>query len=639
MLAGFWKYWRLGTLSAIVLTLVCAALFAYARSTRPRANAYQLATDFPRGPLVYAQFRDLPALIKQWDGSQMKQQYLASANYGEFMRRHIALKLLGRLKAVNDAIGFELDTSVLSSAAESSAAIAVYDIGRLDILFIAPVSNSTLSSMKFIQGKQQFEEMKTADGAIYYRRQVSINHGKQGQALVFASVNGRFILATNEELMVRAITNISGKTVKDSLSDDPSFTALSAIVAPHFATVWADQSKLNSDGYFRRYWLMPGLEKLKGIRACMIDLEQQDKRWIERRDFLTLGKESTQNEATSEKDAQHLLSMIPGDSPYVKVESAGGDSSKIVEMIRNTIEDKQPPTKRGSSRTWSWRSFSEDDFAPPVRNEDQENEESESYSYIGSDYESTIDDPRDARIKATEEPGQNPQIDQLESQFTTIVQQAIGPAHPTTVATVGSPELISTSLFAEFRRAVIVSLRDPANLNRDLLEAAITKTVEGRLTIAAAKPDLKWITRNAQATWSRELVMPVLGWRISYALHGGDLIVSNSSELLASILNTKEMTVALSAPLGSSLSDLTIVRLDKRKQAFDDIVTSIDAESIRSNKQKARSNDGDSGDQSPEFFSGNLSSLLDVTSVVGQVQITRTMTPNHLHEELDFVLK
>ena len=58
------KY-RLRRLTAL-LVLICIALIVYARSTRSGKNAYSLAGDLPRGALVYAQFENLPELIKQW---------------------------------------------------------------------------------------------------------------------------------------------------------------------------------------------------------------------------------------------------------------------------------------------------------------------------------------------------------------------------------------------------------------------------------------------------------------------------------------------------------------------------------------------------------------------------------------------
>src|SRR5450432_2706529 len=115
--------------------IVGAGLIVYSK-TRVSPSPYGLAEDFPRGALVYAQFKDLPALIKQWDGSSLKQQYLGSANYAQFQHRHLALKLVQRWTELNDGLGFQLDTTALGEASEAGAAIAIYDIGRLDLVFI-----------------------------------------------------------------------------------------------------------------------------------------------------------------------------------------------------------------------------------------------------------------------------------------------------------------------------------------------------------------------------------------------------------------------------------------------------------------------------------------------------------------------
>src|SRR5207253_9677882 len=122
-------------LAAIALALLlCLGLIVCAKTSRGHRGAYSLAEDFPRGALVYAQFRDLPALIKQWNESSLKQQYLNSANYSQLQHRHLALKLLARWQEFSDALGFPLDTSIIGEAADSGAACAIYDIGRLDIV-------------------------------------------------------------------------------------------------------------------------------------------------------------------------------------------------------------------------------------------------------------------------------------------------------------------------------------------------------------------------------------------------------------------------------------------------------------------------------------------------------------------------
>ena len=79
-------------ISLILALSICAGLIVYAKS-RSSKHSFELAEDFPRGALVYGQFSDLPQLIKQWDQSRLKQEYLSSANYKQFQHGHLALKV------------------------------------------------------------------------------------------------------------------------------------------------------------------------------------------------------------------------------------------------------------------------------------------------------------------------------------------------------------------------------------------------------------------------------------------------------------------------------------------------------------------------------------------------------------------
>src|SRR6185295_17488015 len=269
------------------LVLICVALIVYARSTRSSKNPYSLAGDLPRGALVYAQFQNLPELIKQWEQSQLKERYLNSTNYQQLQHRHLALKLISRWEEFNNALGFPLDLAILGSSTDGAAAVAVYDIGQLDLLFVAPVSEEKVALSQFFQSKDQFEEAEAPDGTPYYSHTVEADRGRQKQVLAFATVNGRFLLGTNEKLFLRALANIKKRTTNDSIAADPTFKTLSRKVTPHFATIWVDQSRLNADYYFKHYWLMRDVAELKNIRAGMFDLEQQQSKWIERREFLT----------------------------------------------------------------------------------------------------------------------------------------------------------------------------------------------------------------------------------------------------------------------------------------------------------------------------------------------------------------
>lgn len=623
-------------ISALLVLIICAGLIVYAKS-RSSKHPFELAEDFPRGPLVYGQFADLPALIKQWDQSHLKQQYLGSANYKQFQHGHLALKLIERWEEFNDALGFPLDTAAISNTADARVAIAIYDIGRLDLVFIAPMSEEKVMATEFFKSKDQFETTELPDGTTYYRHEVAADRGRQKQVLVFAALKGRLILATSEPLLLRAIANINGKSQKDRLWDDPSFKTLSATVSPHFATVWVDQAKLNDDYYFKHYWLMQNVDQLKAIRACIFDLELKDGAWIERRDFLGTGKEARRNSPMPAAEVARMQAQIPGDVPYLKVESLSDDPLLTTTLIHDTLLDQPAHLQKQSDTYWSWQRYGDDEFYP-VDNYDDEGDY-DRYSYLSPEYDSLIDDPHDAKISQTEEPGENPLRSELEHQFAARLQLAIAPARPLAAVAATSPQTIAGPLFVEFRKVAILTLQTPTNLNREVLEEAIGKAAQSRLTVAGPSVDLKWVDHTESNKSWRELELPMLGWHFCYVVRDRELIIANSPELLSAILDTRNRPLTLAERSVSPLDDLTIIRLDQRKPAFDDIVDRLDAESIKRRQAASGTGEKDPAGTSEEFFSGNIGSLLDVASNVTRIEIKRSSSSSSLHEEIDFILK
>jgi len=71
------------------------------------------------------------------------------------------------------------------------------------------------------------------------------------------------------------------------------------------------------------------------------------------------------------------------------------------------------------------------------------------------------------------------------------------------------------------------------------------------------------------------------------------------------------------------------VRLDQRKSAFDDIMNRLDNDALQQQPDSKISE---------TFFSGNISSLLDVASDLNRIEITRRSSADGLHEEIHFVL-
>jgi len=297
-------------------------------------------------------------------------------------------------------------------------------------------------------------------------------------------------------------------------------------------------------------------------------------------------------------------------------------------IIRDTLFDS-PVEQESGGRTWSWDSYSSDDFYALG---DDDYEPYDRYSSLGNNYDTTIDDPYDARVSDRPEPGRNPLAAELEQQFLNGIRNVLGPARPSSVAVSTTPHATKGPLFVEFRKVAIFNLQSPGNLRREVLEQTVAQGAQARLTIVNSGSQPKWETRSdAGLTW-RNLDLPMLGWEICYAIKDNLLIVSNSNELMKAVLEPRKKDQASSTAVAADVDELTVIRFDRRKESFDDIVNVLDAEAI-----KQANNNETSGSQ--EFFSGNISSLLNVASDVSRIEIKRKSSGNNLHEQIELVLK
>lgn len=607
--------------AALLLALIAIGLFVNAVSGQRLARNFEQAADFPRGALVYAQFKDLPVLLKQWNESQLKDRYLASVSFQQMQSRHLAIKLLSRLEEFDSAAGFPIDLGAFSSLADNRAAIAVYDIGKLDLILIAPIGEAKLKACLFFQNKDSFEQIELPDGTTYYLHDVEADRGRQKQHIAFAYVKGRFVLATSEKLLQRTVANINGQAKKDRLTDEPAFQELAKTVEPHFVTVWVEQSKLNDDWYFKHYWLTSNVADLKNIRAGMFDLEMQQSRWVERREFLTNG--TVAGAALPKQALQQIEQIVPADVPFVQL-SAIGNSSATAELVSSAFFGGQVLKRESQSTRRDWQNYSDNDFY--VSSSDEESYGESNYSYLGHKFDSAIDEVEEddktdgSALRLT-----------AERRFARMLQTALQSARPQAAARVARPRVIEGPLFAEFARATVISLQNPSAIDRVLLERAIGELAANRLMIGGVAGKFAWKNQNADGVERRVMELPTLGRSVGYGVRGNELILSNNNELLSELMVGKQAEqnrIASTSPV----HELTVIRFSQRKQAFDQIFARLEEPLVKAYWQQRRGDEASGPSQ--EFFSGEIASLMDVASPVDEVQIKRSFANGRMKEEI-----
>ena len=573
---------KLKTITAF-LTVALLALIALSQI---KLKPFAPAEDFPREALIYVQIADLPAVIKLWNESKFNEKYTASENFNDFQNGHLGLKIVSRWQEFNAATGFPIDLETTAKLANNQAAIAVYDIGKMEFVFVAPVSEEIFAATKFFQNKDKFTEETLPDGTTIYRAAVEADRGRQKQELIFTSVKGRFVLATSEKLLMQTLNNINGGAAKNRLSDEPDFKILSAKTAPHTATVWVNQTALNDDYYFKHYWLMSDVKELKNIRAGTFDFEIQEGKLVENRRF-TLN-ETVGIEPLSKSRASELLALLPENTPFYKLQNA--KPKMVNEAVERTIFERRDEQMTAVRKNYSAA---------------EEGYTSGDYELLGEKFDAAIDDAED--VAALQKPAAD--ID-----FSAFVQTA----NPQAVLTFTAPRVLPAPRFVEFRRAVIFNLAAPNNLNRAAFESAITNKLAVQILIASPNVQLNWETKTDDNFSRRELDLPMLGQTIGYTLRGDELILSNDGEFLREILaNAKPIEID-----DQPFAELTVVNFSQRENAYDEIFDELD-------KQK----------EADEFFTGSISSLLDSISEVEKVEIRKIYSPKSMEEKLIFTLR
>src|SRR6266436_4444214 len=192
--------------------LMTIGLFALAhrsdgQQAQPVADQLRLAGVMPRGAMVYVQASDLAALMKTWLASPVRSQFYDSASFAAFQKSRIYLKLQDRKKDFDSAIGVGLDESRLTELAGRASAVSIYDISKIELVFVTEVPRARAVASALFKLAPQFSE-RSADGTSYYVRDVTTDGGRLNQQFCFAYVESKLIVTTTEGLMIRAIANV-----------------------------------------------------------------------------------------------------------------------------------------------------------------------------------------------------------------------------------------------------------------------------------------------------------------------------------------------------------------------------------------------------------------------------------------------
>lgn len=223
----------------MIATIILAIVALWHRSDgqpqRPIAEQMRLAGVMPRGALVYVQARDLNALMKTWMASPVRDRFYKSKSYTAFTHSRVYLKLQDRMNDFEKAVGFGLNEARVAELAGGLSAVSIYDIGKLEMVFVTEVSRERAIATSMFKLAPQFEE-RSADGSVYYVRDVTSDGGRLNQQFCFAHTGNKLILTTTEGLMIRALKNAKAPADDSLLVDVMALAGQARGFSPHELT-------------------------------------------------------------------------------------------------------------------------------------------------------------------------------------------------------------------------------------------------------------------------------------------------------------------------------------------------------------------------------------------------------------------
>ena len=540
----------------LCLALACAGIgWAGYRATAPPPDS--LAKFVPAGPLLYLEAKDFSELVHDWNASGEKRAWIQSDNYEVFSRSRLFLRLKGAGEQFAAAAGLPPDMDVLAQVAGERSVLALYDIGKLQFLYITYLPSARSSETKLWQTRAKFEP-RNAGGINFY-----VRRDPESQREVAFAVSGDYLLlSTREDLMAGALQLMAGKQDR-TVETEPWWTQATAATgnAGDLRMV-LDLQTLVPNGYFRTYWVQQNITDLSQYSAAVCDLFRSSKQYREER--VLIRKKDPERAASAEAlaAAAELTRLIP--------ENAGSYEAKAnptPEAIASLLETKLLEPHSGPVPV--------SQFAPQVALTSGEQGSS-------ADLETRIDQPA---------------VFASDKESASVLKALLERNLPLASLQIQTTERDRAGVFVRMHSAVVIaSSSDWSEADSQL---ALSEAVRSGLT--ASHLGIGWVQKSGYQ--QLDGLFP-----LQAAARGKYLLVSDDSALIESML-AKSDQKSERPPLELFAG----FRHAHERSNFERLARLVD--------RPAGAASSESGVREPQFFSGNVRSLSATLSGVSAEQI------------------
>ena len=554
---------RTAIFSLLLTALFCAGI-VWAAYQAAAPSLTPLSKYVPAGPLLYLEAKDFSSLLADWNSSQQKKQWVKSSNYEVFSRSRLFLRLEGAGDQFAAAAGLPPDMNFLSQVAGTRSAVALYDIGNLQFLYITYLPSAKSIQTTLWQTRAKFEPRSAAGVDFYLRRD------PESQKEVAFAVSGDYLLlATREDLMAGALQLMSGSQNRTVESEQWWSQSVDSARALGDLRMVLNLEKIVPSPYFRTYWVQQNITDLAQYAAAVSDLFRSDQQYREERVLIRKAPPATAPSVDGLKAAADLVRLAP-DGAGVYEAKANPSADSCLDLLETKLLAPHlgpaPPSQ----------------IAPQVQLTSGE-------TGGGSDMETRIDQP------AVQRP--------FTPQNTTALKELLDKTQLFASLQVQSTERDKAGVFVRIHSAVVLAAS--SDWNEASIQSALTEFVRPGLT--ASQLGVTWRQKSGYQEFDGL-------WPLVASVRGKYLLVSDDPNLIAAMLsnfNRKSdvKPVVFVAGFNNSRERANFAR-------FSDVVD-------RPNLAQSNVPGNTSGiERQPQFFSENMASLSSTLAGVSTERIT-----------------
>jgi len=259
----------------LVFPVLGAAAWLVAQNAAPPPSPLP---HFPPGAMLTLEARDFGQLLREWNGSQAKKDWLAGDAYRQFAVSRLAQRLQEAQQEFSDASQAPIDMTLVEQLAGDRAALALYNPGDLEFLLVTRMTEARFAAS--LLGRQRANlSPRNAAGTPYF---VATNPASR--RVVAFSLRGEWLVAgTTESLVAQCLQRMAANANNGLTSEDWYARAAQAAGAPGELRMAASVDALYNSPHFRSYWIHRNRTELLPFSATIGDLERQASQWTERR--------------------------------------------------------------------------------------------------------------------------------------------------------------------------------------------------------------------------------------------------------------------------------------------------------------------------------------------------------------------